>query len=263
LADDVIDSGTIRWRVVETEPASGAWNMAVDEVLLESVRSGGAPTLRFYGWSSPCLSIGRNQPISGIDRDTLEELGIAVVRRLTGGRAVLHDDELTYSVLLPVTALGSPRETYRRINDILKKGLARLDAGVSTQAGDVSPRPVSSDAPCFADPVRGEVLANGRKLIGSAQVRVGSHLLQHGSLPLRPSRVTDTSGWLGAYIGTPAYLCSILHPLPPRERIIGALTAAWLEVAGGVEHVPLQTFEMERVGSARDRYESPVWTARR
>jgi lipoyl(octanoyl) transferase len=87
-----------RWRLLDTPPAPGAWNMAVDEALAESVRAGGAPVLRFYRWSPACLSLGRNQPADGYDRDRIRRRGVEVVRRPTGGRAVLHHRELTYSV---------------------------------------------------------------------------------------------------------------------------------------------------------------------
>ena len=84
-----------RWRLLDTPPAPGAWNMAVDEALADSVRAGGPPVLRVYRWSPPCLSLGRNQPSDGYDRDEIRRRGIDVVRRLTGGRAVLHHRELT------------------------------------------------------------------------------------------------------------------------------------------------------------------------
>ena len=83
------------WRLLDTPPAPGAWNMAVDEALADSVREGGAPVLRVYRWAPPCLSLGRNQPTDGYDRDEIRRRGLEVVRRPTGGRAVLHHRELT------------------------------------------------------------------------------------------------------------------------------------------------------------------------
>src|SRR5437879_3427953 len=95
------------WRLIQDGPATGAWNMAVDEALLQAARRDlTPPTLRFYGWSRPTLSVGRHQdPCAGIDHDFRASRGIDLVRRPTGGRAVLHDQEVTYSIVLPA-ALG-------------------------------------------------------------------------------------------------------------------------------------------------------------
>ncbi|HEV2149493.1 MAG TPA: hypothetical protein VGR37_18985, partial [Longimicrobiaceae bacterium] len=101
--------------------------MAVDAALAESVRQGGLPVLRFYRWDPPCLSLGRNQPAAGrYDLDALRARGVDVVRRPTGGRAVLHDRELTYSVAVADGALGGPRECYAAVNRALVAGLRRL-----------------------------------------------------------------------------------------------------------------------------------------
>ncbi|HLM68541.1 MAG TPA: hypothetical protein VK358_13475, partial [Longimicrobium sp.] len=100
------------WRLLDTPPAPGAWNMAVDEALAQSVRAGEPPVLRVYRWSPPCLSLGRNQPSGGYDRDEIRRRGLDVVRRPTGGRAVLHHRELTYSVAAAEGVLGGPRQAY-------------------------------------------------------------------------------------------------------------------------------------------------------
>src|SRR4028119_1470164 len=98
-----------RWRLIDTPPAPGAWNMAVDEALAESVRQGGLPVLRLYRWSPRCLSLGRNQPARGrYDTAALAARGIDVVRRPTGGRAVLHDRELAYCAAVPQALLRGP-----------------------------------------------------------------------------------------------------------------------------------------------------------
>ncbi|HEX8359088.1 MAG TPA: lipoate--protein ligase family protein, partial [Longimicrobium sp.] len=190
----------MNWRLIDTPPAAGAWNMALDEALAESVAEGGAPVLRFYRWSPPCLSLGRNQPAAGMyDLEAIRERGWDVVRRPTGGRAVLHHRELTYCVALPDTLLGSPREAYTAINRAIVAGLRRLGVDAAVQ-GDTGRRaPVPSLAPCFAEPVQGEVVAGGRKLVGSAQRRMGSVLLQHGSLPLE-----DDQGAVAALLRQPA-----------------------------------------------------------
>src|SRR3954451_18997918 len=103
----------LRWRMIDTPPAPGAWNMAVDEALAASVADGGVPVLRFYRWEPACLSLGRNQPARGrYDLAALAAAGVDVVRRPTGGRAVLHRRELTYSAAAPVALLGPPRHAY-------------------------------------------------------------------------------------------------------------------------------------------------------
>lgn len=252
------------WRLVETAPAPGAWNMAVDEVLLESVRLGGAPTLRFYRWSPACLSLGRNQPLADIDVASLAEVGVDLVRRPTGGRAVFHDDELTYAVALSDRAIGSPRAAYRSINRVLLEALNGLGAAVELQPPGGLPVRIDGGSPCFADAAEGEVLAAGRKLIGSAQARSGGFLLQHGSLPLRPRPAgADLPGWLLGQIGAPAYLARLLDPVPSTDALVSAITAVWSERIGPVERSGLSRSEADRAERVRARFEDPVWTARR
>lgn len=172
-------------RLLDTAPAPGAWNMAVDETLAESVRAGGLPVLRFYRWSPACLSLGRNQPAYGqYDLEQIRARALSVVRRPTGGRAVLHDRELTYAVVLPADHFPSPRAAYAAINRGLVAGLRRLGVPSALQPRTRGRAPTPSLDPCFKDPTEGEVTAAGRKLLGSAQRRDRGVLLQHGSLPL-------------------------------------------------------------------------------
>src|SRR5512142_3215722 len=122
-------SGARPWRLVEpgAAPRPGAENMAIDRAVAASVEAGGRPALRFYYWDPPCLSLGRNQPARGVyDAAAAAARGIDIVRRPTGGRAVLHDRELTYGVAVRVGELGSPRETYAAVNRALVAGLRRL-----------------------------------------------------------------------------------------------------------------------------------------
>ena len=119
------------WRLVETPPAPGAWNMAVDQALADTVREGGPPVLRVYRWSPACLSLGRNQPADGYDRDEIRRRGMDVVRRPTGGRAVLHWREVTYCVAAPEQPGEPLRAAYARINRVLRR------------LGDKVPRPVT------------------------------------------------------------------------------------------------------------------------
>jgi len=238
--------------------------MAVDERLMESVREGSGPILRFYRWSPACLSFGRNQPTAGgsLDPDRLARLGVDVVRRPTGGRTVLHGDELTYAVVAPDRIFGTPRAAYRRINSILLEGLARLGAPVSLQGALAGRSPIPSTVPCFAEPVEGEVLAVGRKLIGSAQLCRDGVLLQHGSLPLRASSAhIEAAAVLGLDPGHPAFLATVLDPLPAWATIVEALTSAWERSLGPVSRADPRApeFQPEAAAIAGHRDSSWIW----
>src|ERR1700716_807860 len=178
------------WRLLVDTDADGAWNMAVDEVLLEGVAAGAVPpTLRFYQWAPPCLSLWYFQPFEVVALDGCRALGVDVVRRPTGGRAILHDRELTYSVALPAAVLGHDGgvlPSYYRLSLALQDGLRRLGVPATLapeSSADGSPEhgPV-----CFDRPSAHEILLQGRKLVGSAQMRRGGGLLQHGSILIEP-----------------------------------------------------------------------------
>lgn len=177
-----------RIRALEDGAASGAWNMAVDQALMAAARTG-LVTVRLYGWNPPCLSLGRNERArGGYDAVQAALRGVDIVRRPTGGRAVYHGDELTYSVVAPAEPWGGLRESYARINRALARGLRALGAPAETARQDAAGRPAplsgAGGRACFQDPAAGEVLARGRKLVGSAQWRDGDALLQHGSILL-------------------------------------------------------------------------------
>jgi len=178
------------WRLLLDPPAAGAWNMAVDEVLLDGAAAGSAPpTLRFYAWAPPCLSLGYFQPFDVVDVAGCLRLGVDVVRRPTGGRAILHDRELTYSVTLPLRLLGGDRAvlpSYHRLSLALERGLNRLGAPV-VLAPERAAQPGPDHGPvCFDRPSAHEILLDGRKLVGSAQVRRATAILQHGSILIEP-----------------------------------------------------------------------------
>lgn len=175
-------SGGRSSRLLVSPPADGATNMAIDEALLHRATRTGEVAYRVYSWAEPTISLGRNQPARGCyDLERARTRGVGFVRRPTGGRAILHHREITYSVSAPVSAFGSLRESYRTINRLLMEALGRL--GVDAHEAESSSRaPVPSLAPCFDSPVAGELVARGRKLVGSAQVRDGDVFLQHGSI---------------------------------------------------------------------------------
>ena len=171
--------------------------MAADEALLDRVvRSGGA-FLRLYRWDPPTLSIGRNQRIDVTP-------GVPVVRRPTGGKAVWHEAEVTYAVAAPIADFGSLRDAYCQIHTWLVAALRSL--GVDASLAPYRPTVPPSDGPasCFASPVGGEILVNGRKLVGSAQVRRLQAFLQHGLILLagqQPESGLETT--LAAELGRP------------------------------------------------------------
>jgi lipoate-protein ligase A len=175
------------WRLLITPPARGAWNMALDQSILEHIgRSESIPTLRLYAWTPACLSLGHAQPFADVDMARLNQHGWEVVRRATGGRAILHTDELTYSVIAPSNeprVEGSVLESYNRLAQALLLAVKSLDIPVEMKEGKANdgttPNPV-----CFEVPSTYEITVDGKKLIGSAQARKKEGVLQHGSLPL-------------------------------------------------------------------------------
>jgi lipoyl(octanoyl) transferase len=254
------------WRVITTPPAPGAWNMALDEALMESVRAGAEPAVRFYRWSPACLSLGRNQPAVGrYDPEAIRARGLDVVRRPTGGRAVLHDRELTYAVVIREGALGSARAAYSAINGALAAGLRRLGVPVELQRPSASRAPAPSLAPCFREPAEGEVVAGGRKLIGSAQYTEDGVTLQHGSLLFADDQgaVLSLLGESASPEDAPAVLESFLDPLPSWETLTAALAAALAEATGAtVAAAEIAAAEARRAEALRARYEDLAWTWR-
>lgn len=176
------------WRlIIERTPRTGAWNMAIDEAIMEAVAAGEAlPTLRFYAWEPPCLSLGKRQPLDGIDLARCRADGIDVVRRATGGFAILHTDELTYSIATQPNdprADGAILDAYRKLSQGLLAGLQLL--GALPRMNPVVPGGVhNASAACFEMPSAYEIVVGQQKLIGSAQARPAGRVLQHGSLPL-------------------------------------------------------------------------------
>lgn len=167
--------------------------MAIDEALVHAVAAGAPPVFRVYAWSPPAVSFGYAQRVGReVDLQKCRDQNIHIVRRATGGRAVLHWNELTYSVICknddPLIG-GSIQDAYRTISMALMVGVTKLGASVSFESSrhaQPSPRGKELTSPCFTSTAQHEVTLNGRKLIGSAQQRIGQMILQHGSLLLGP-----------------------------------------------------------------------------
>jgi lipoate-protein ligase A len=176
------------WQLLLSGPADGATNMAVDEALLLSIAAGETlPTLRFYAWTPPCLSLGYAQPLSDVDLAQLRARQWGLVRRATGGRAILHTDELTYSVIAPMAeprVSGGVVESYRRLSAGLVRGLELLGVAARADREYALPGRDAKGAVCFETPSNYEITVGDKKLLGSAQTRKQGVVLQHGALPL-------------------------------------------------------------------------------
>jgi lipoate-protein ligase A len=236
-----------QWRLICDQPTTGARNMAVDEAILRAVAAGAQPpTLRLYAWSPACLSLGYGQRVADVDLSRLAARGWQLVRRLTGGRAILHTDELTYSVLLPADhplGQGDVIESYRQISEALLHGLRLL--GAQPAADPLVKRIEHVDAVCFETPSHYEITVAGRKLVGSAQARKHGGILQHGTLPLTGNiaRICDVL----VYSDADARAASSAHVLARATTLETALargvswdTAAQAIIAGFASAFDLQ-----------------------
>lgn len=184
--------------------------MALDEAIL--LLGGATPTLRLYSWSSPCLSIGYSQEVArDVDLGACRRLGVGLVRRPTGGGAILHDKEVTYSLVAPEAhpaVCGNVEASYRKVALGLMAGLASL--GLHPEMAPAAGRAAGGNAACFSRPSAYELTVAGRKLAGSAQCRRQGRLLQHGSLlldlepglaleVLKPPAGQDRNAWVEAF----------------------------------------------------------------
>src|SRR3954471_5845723 len=203
-----------RWRTMLTPPDTGVANMALDEALMERSAATGEWICRVYAWSAPTISFGRNQSARrDYDRARVER-NLSAVRRPTGGRAILHHREVTYCVTGPAAGAGGLQESYVLINRLLVDGLRSLGIDVAMAVSRVEPMQPGA-IPCFDHPSSGELVAGGRKLVGSAQWRSEHALLQHGSI-----LIEDDQPWLTEYLKRP-------QPAPPPA-------ATLRELLGGV-----------------------------
>ncbi len=175
------------WKYLNTGENTGSFNMEFDLSLVKD-STPGQITLRLYRWNPYCISLGANQDISEINIVKAKADGIDIVKRPTGGRAIFHSEELTYSVVMPLTSDISPRGVYQQINSALIEGLKIYDDGLSgLELEGVQPDLLSFykqnlSAACFGVPAKSEIKYHGKKVAGSAQRRIGNVLLQHGSI---------------------------------------------------------------------------------
>lgn len=254
-----------RWHLLVSPPADGATNMAVDHALFERAATADDAVLRVYSWLRPTLSLGMHER-ARLDPAAVAARGVDVVRRPTGGRALLHHREVTYSVTAP-TRGQSLSETFRAINALLLDALRRL--GVEATEAERRGRATAPDgAACFAEPNVGELVVGGRKLVGSAQRRDEHALLQHGSILLADDQAMVASLRGNAEPVPPA---ATLRDALGRDVSVGDVHAAMraaLHAASGAAPVELRDAELRRtlgddIARLERHYRDPAWTWRR
>jgi len=258
------------WRLLVTEPTDGATNMAIDEAVWLGRRAGASPpTLRFFAWAPPTVSLGYGQPLDAhVDAAACRRLGVGLVRRLTGGSAIYHDGperELTYSVVAAADDIGGGARdllhSYQWIGRALAAGLGALGAPVEmvgVARGD-EPTP----AFCFARTGSCEIELHGRKLVGSAQRRYGSTFLQHGSILLGvdAARLAEIFPTTDDPLASLTTLESALGHRPKFDDAAAALAAAFEREHGldlrpdGLDAAEVTT--VERL--VRDKYATDAW----
>lgn len=253
--------------------------MAADLALLEHARATGESTLRVYAWSAPTLSFGRHERTRGrFDAASLRAQGVDAVRRPTGGRALLHHREVTYSVTAPVDGV-SLAESYRAINGLLTDALRALGVAVEAATRSTSARPMRpGTATCFAEPNEGELTVGGAKLAGSAQWREEGAFLQHGSILIADDQARIASlgvpGPAGSKAVEPrvspvATLSGVLRRPVAYAEVRDALRAALIAHCRA-RHVTSPTILTSDSGTSdaafirhRDHFRDPAWTWRR
>ena len=254
----------MEWHFLRSPPSTGDFNMAFDEALMQRATLGTA-VFRVYGWSAPTLSLGRNQRARGLyNLSAASRMGIRILRRPTGGRALLHHHEITYSATLPARTAADARVAYNFINGVLVEGLRSLgvDVALATQTAALPPGP----RPCFDVPAEREIVLGARKLVGSAQWRRGGALLQHGSILVRDDQQMIAPLMLIPDEANPmaATLVEALGREPPPDEVAGALCAALRSVTGTAPHAfTPDAVLLGEVDRLSDTYRDDSWTWRR
>lgn len=261
------------WRLIRSGYLSGAMNMAIDDALLQAVACGASPpVLRIYRWRPATLTLGYAQsPGTAVDLAACAEAGIDVVRRPTGGRAVLHDHEVTYAVIAPCSEpfSTSVAQCYRTIAGVLQSALRSL--GLAAELVPGQQRGQQGRAVCFTAPAQHELLIEGCKVAGCAQKRRGAAFLQHGSLPLEidlallqrlmPVAREEEAGEREAAIGW-------LNRFAPRPFTVDKVEDALITAFGREMTVDLDAAELTGTEEAaaqllcEEFYADPQWTLR-
>lgn len=240
--------------------------MALDAALLEAAETGGLHALRLYAWDPPAISFGRNEPaLRRYDRAAIASRGLATVRRPTGGRAVWHHHEVTYAVAAPASTFGSLQQSYLEIHTMIAEALRHLGATVEL-AGRAPAAAVSAGA-CFASPAGGEVVAaDGRKVVGSAQVRAGNAFLQHGSILLSADQ--DVVAGVTVGVADPPSAAGLAELLESPRATWESVSAAIVASASDYWSSPRTAMTLpgairERSNALLERFGDDAWTWRR
>lgn len=255
------------WRLLDTGPLDGALNMAVDVTLMDRARLTGESVFRTYGWVRPTLSVGRNQAARNrYDLSRLKQTAVDVVRRPTGGRAILHWREVTYSVTAPVGSMPAAAAMYGAVNEILLASLRRL--GIDAEIAHSRPARRPDQHPCFSEPGAGEIIAHTTagtgKLIGSAQYVEDGVLLQHGSILLHDDQplLVEFTGEAAAQTRA-ASISAALGQDTPHSVVAGALWET-VTLLGQGQAVVLEFDEVRtRAETHVPHFRDPLWTWRR
>jgi lipoyl(octanoyl) transferase len=247
------------WRVIEHPAGDAAWNMAVDEALLRRYTSGKSPaTVRFYAWDVPSISLGRFQRIEGsLDLPFCFSRGIVVVRRPTGGRAVLHGTDLTFSVIRENTR-HSVQDSYRNLSIAVQTALLAAGVPATTFADASDAARMRSVANCFDLRAPFEIALGGRKILGCAQLRTEKAILQQNSLILEP----PSSDNLNAFVGRcpdASELC--VRDYAEREVVLGCVCREVEHLFGVSLHTAGLTTEEESTARelAQSKYRADAW----
>lgn len=237
--------------------------MALDAGLMDRARVTGEAVLRVYAWARPTLSFGRHESVRGrFVPEALERENVAAVRRPTGGRVLMHDREVTYSVTAPAPEDERLKESYRRINAVLVSAIGRLGVPVEEALSSAPRRPCG--AACFAEPSEGELVVAGRKLVGSAQLRERGALLQHGSILIEDDQPRIRA--LAAQPLVPAQPAATLHASLGRAPSYGEVRDALVAALSALEQAPEPLGADEAAAFAaplRDKFASAQWTWRK
>ena len=239
-----------KWRLMLPVDGPGAFHMAADAALLESIRDGkSAPVLRFYRWTPACVTLGKFQPAEGNVRlDNCARLGIDVAKRPTGGRAILHDHEVTFSILVAEDDLpdagSNIMDSYRVLGKALVDGLQRLglpaelvDRHAKARSADPGAMMAAGNPACFAAKARCDLMVNDRKIIGCAQLRKNGVILQQNSLPLSINfplwdEVFFRSDWEAVAASGAVDLFTAAGREIPYEAVVEALIAGFISALG-------------------------------
>ena len=255
-------SGVVR--LLRSPALDAATNMALDEAMIATAAESGNTLIRLYSWNRPSVSFGRNQRCEGIySAARCDATGIPAVRRLTGGRALLHGRELTYAVAAPIAAAPTLRGGYDAINALLLEALQSL--GIPAERATPGPRtPTPGLAPCFERPSAGELVVGTQKLAGSAQHRDGSAFMQHGSILLDDDQSLLQSIALQPLPAMPPPATLRHFGVTDVDVVMHSVVEALRRVAtGDIVESDQSSIPARHVALALRRYRDPLWTWRR